>query len=60
MTNRYVADIAHAHRHAILSADNHAADVRLIANQAKTADIIKLPALRIESAASIGVVDPEL
>src|SRR5271170_5723796 len=62
---RRVADgdfthIAHAHRHAILRADDHAADVLHVLDQTQAAHVIKLAALRIKSAAGVGVVHGKL
>ena len=56
MPDRYVAHITHMHRHAVLRTDNHAANVRFVLDQSQPADVIKLPALRIKSAAGIRVV----
>ena len=56
----HVADIADAHRHSVLRAHDDVADVRGIANQAEAANVVELAALRIESAAGVGVVDREL
>ena len=55
-----VADVADAHRHSILRAHDDVADVRGIANQAQAANVIELAALRIKSAAGIGVIDGQL
>ncbi len=54
------ADVAYAHRHAILRADDHAADVLHVLDQAQAAHVIKLAALRIKSAAGVGVVHGKL
>ncbi len=60
VADRHVADIADTHRHAVLRTDDDVADVRGIANEAEAANVIELAALRVESAAGIGVVDGEL
>ena len=54
-----VTDVADAHRHAILRANDHVADVPRVAHQPEAANIVKLAALRVESAAGIGIVDTE-
>src|SRR6202042_2368487 len=54
------ADVANAHRNAILRADDHAANVLNVFDQAQAAHVIKLAALRIKSAAGIGVVHGKL
>ena len=59
-TDGDLADVADTHRHPILRAHDYVADVARIAHQAQAANVIKLAALRIESAAGIGVVDGEL
>src|SRR5579875_101313 len=56
VANHDFADIADAHRHAVLAADHDIADILEIADQADSADVIKLAALRIKSAAGVGVV----
>jgi len=53
------ADVLHADGHAVIGADHHVADVFGVAHQAEAAHVIELPALRIESAACVGVVGGE-
>src|SRR5271167_1521360 len=52
----YVSDIFYADRHAFVGAHNYVSNIVGVADQADTADVIELSALRIESAAGICVV----
>ncbi len=53
------ADVLHANGHAIIGADNNVTDVFGVAHQAEAAHVIELAALRVESAAGVGVVGGE-
>ena len=53
------ADVLHADGHAIIGADNNVTDVFGVAHQAEAAHVIELAALRVESAAGVGVVGGE-
>src|ERR1700733_507448 len=55
-----VAHISNVHRHAILRADNHSADIRFIPDQSEPANVVKLLPLRIEAAARVCIVKAEL
>ena len=56
----HVAHVANAHRDAVLCSHDDARDIRLVANQPQPAHVVELAALRIKSAAGIGVVDSKL
>src|ERR1700722_1088506 len=51
-----VSDISYTDGHTFVRADNYVSDVVGVADQADTANVIKLSTLRIETAAGIGVV----
>ena len=50
------ADVFYAHGHAVVAADDDFADVVGGFEQAETADVVELAALRVKAAAGIGVV----
>ena len=56
----HLGDIFHVNRNPILLLQNDVADIRLIAHQAQSADIVKLPALGIKAATRIGIVVTKL
>src|SRR5271154_4535080 len=60
VANHNVAYIANVYWHAILRTDNYAAYVRFVSNQTEPANVVKLLALRIKSAACVRVVQAEL
>ena len=56
MADLHLADIADADRHAFVGADDDVLDVLGIADQADAAHVIELAALRVETAAGVGIV----
>ena len=52
----HLRDVLHVDRDAALLLQDDVADVRGIAHQAQPADVVELPALRIEAAARVGIV----
>ena len=60
VADRHVADILHAHRHAVLRSHDHVADVLRIAQQAQPAHVVELPALRVKPATRVRIVHRKL
>ena len=56
VADRHIADVADPNRNAVVAADHDVADVVGIAHQADAAHVVELAALRIESAAGVGVI----
>src|SRR5208337_3923858 len=56
----HVGQVLHVDRDAALFGDDDVADILQLAHQAEAADVVKLPALRIEAASGVGVVAGEL
>ena len=60
VSDGYIPNVADAHRHAVLAADDDISDILSIPDETEAADVVELSALRIESATGVGVIVSKL
>src|SRR5579859_2603323 len=56
MSNGDVSDIPDADRRSLVAGNNDVADIIAVLHQAEAADVVKLPALRVKTSASVGII----
>src|SRR5579864_1086072 len=56
MPDRYLAHVPHADRHTLVGAHDNVTDVVCVAHKSNAAHVVELAALRIETAARIGII----